>query len=201
MKRRLFLSLSALSALPVSAAEGAVEEKPPLEEWRKTVSSESLKFRAKSVGGELVLSVELLKPPEKEVTEVIDEKGECRSYRYKGKVLPPRFWQGQSLLTRFDLTWDGQAIKIPERFWSDLAGLDIETSTLDNTRVDPTFGWQAKEFLESLRQPRVTLSAEGGTALIEWVRPEECDSRSTLRWIVSKSGTVLRHRNEPPHDC
>ena len=45
-----------------------------------------------------------------------------------------------------------------------------------------------------------SLSAEGGTVLIEWERPEECDSHSTIRWIVSKSGTVLRHRHCPPHE-
>jgi hypothetical protein len=187
--------------LPLSAAEGAAEEKPPLEEWWKTVNSESLKFRAKSVEGELILSVALLKPSEKEVTEVINKNGGGRSYHYQGKALPSRFSQGQSLLTRFDLTWDSKAIEIPERFWSDLVGLDIETSNLDFTHLGPQLQWRAQEFLEGLRQPRVTLSAEGGTALIEWVRPEECDSRSTLRWIVSKSGTVLRHRHEPPHEC
>lgn len=41
--------------------------------------------------------------------------------------------------------------------------------------------------------------ADGGTVLIQWDRPEECDGRSTIRWIVSKSGTVLRHRYEAPH--
>jgi hypothetical protein len=45
-----------------------------------------------------------------------------------------------------------------------------------------------------------SLSAEGGTVLIEWGRDEECDSSSTIRWIVSKSGTMLRHRNCPPHE-
>jgi hypothetical protein len=43
----------------------------------------------------------------------------------------------------------------------------------------------------------VFLSAEGGTALIEWERPEECNSHSTIRWIVSKSGVILRHLTLP----
>ena len=90
---------------------------------------------------------------------------------------------------------------IPERFWSDLAGLDIETSTLDPAQLKSDLQWDAKKFLEALRQPRVMLSAEGGTALIEWVRAEECNGVSTIRWIIGKSGTVLRHRHEPPHEC
>ena len=47
----------------------------------------------------------------------------------------------------------------------------------------------------------LSLSAEVGTVLIEWERPEECDSHSTIRWIISKSGVVLRHRHCPPHEC
>ena len=105
------------------------------------------------------------------------------------------------MLTRFDLTWDGKAMKIPERFWNDLPGFRIETSTLDPEELKPDLQWKALQFLERLRQPRLSLSAEGGTVLIEWDRPEECDSRSTIRWIVSKSGTVLRHRHCPPHEC
>lgn len=200
MKRRSFLSLSALSAIPVSAA-AAAEEKPPAEDWWGTVNSDALKFRAVSEKGELVLQVELFKPAKDEVTEVKDEKGEFRCYRYKGKDLPHSFWPGRALLTRFDLTWDGKAMNVPERFWADLAHLTIETSTLDLKKVEPKSHWNAEAFLERLKQPRLSLSAEGGTALIEWVRPEEGDSHSTIRWIISKSGTVLRHRHEPPHEC
>lgn len=149
----------------------------------------------------LVLQVELIQPADDEITEAKDEKGEFRCYRYKGKDLAYPFHPGSKLLSRFDLTWSGKAMPIPERFWSDLAGLDIETSTLDPAQLKSDLQWDAKKFLEALRQPRVMLSAEGGTALIEWVRPEECDARSTIRWIISKSGTILRHRHEPPHEC
>jgi hypothetical protein len=38
------------------------------------------------------------------------------------------------------------------------------------------------------------------TATIEWERAGECDSSSTIRWIISKSGTVIRHHHWPPHD-
>jgi hypothetical protein len=198
MKRRSFLSLSALSAVPVvaSAADDATEP-----DWYETVNSDALSFKAKSEEGKLVLQVDLVRPPEDEVTETKDEKGEFRCYQYKGKDMPGRFWPGQSMLTRFDLTWDGKAMNIPERFWKDLAGFRIQTSTLVPEKLDPKLQWKAHEFLERLDQPRLSLSAEGGTVLIEWERPEECDSHSTIRWIISKSGVVLRHRHCPPHEC
>lgn len=41
---------------------------------------------------------------------------------------------------------------------------------------------------------RVFLSEDGGTILIEWIRSLEGDLSWTVRWIVSKAGTVLRHR-------
>lgn len=77
------------------------------------------------------------------------------------------------------------AMNLPKRFWNDLSLFPIQNhqSTILNLQSLPS------------------LSAEGGTVLIEWVRPEECDSRSTIRWIVSKSGAVLRHRHCPPHEC
>lgn len=197
MKRRSFLSLSALSAVPVVATA----DDAPEPDWYETVNIENLKHRAVSNDGTITLQVVLFVPPEEEVTQVKDEKGEHRCYRYKGKDMPNRFWPGQSLLTRFDLTWDSKVMNIPERFWNDLAGFRIETSTLAPKKLKPELQWKAGEFLENLRQPRVSLSAEGGTALVEWERPEECDSYSIIRWIISKSGTVLRHRHCPPHEC
>jgi hypothetical protein len=198
MKRRSFLSLSALSAVPVVAV--AADEGPEAA-WWETIDSDALTFKAVSGEGNLVLQVELFRPPEDEVTQVTDEKGEHQHFAYKGKEMPMRFWPGQSLLTRFDLTWDGKAMNVPERFWNDLPGLRIQTTTLDPDKLKPGLLWKLHEFLESLDQPRLSLSAEGGTVLIEWNRPEECDGRSTIRWIVSKSGTVLRHRHCPPHEC
>jgi hypothetical protein len=198
MKRRSFLSLSALSAVPVAARAA---DDAPEPDWYETVTSDALKFKAVSDDGKINLQVELIRPAEHEVTEAKDENGEFRSYQYKGKDQPYPFHPGCTLLTRFDLTWDGKAMKIPDRFWNDLPGLRIETSTLNPETVKPELRWEAEEFLGRLDQPRVSLSAEGGTVLIEWQRPEECDSHSTIRWIVSKSGVVLRHRHQPPHEC
>lgn len=198
MKRRSFLSLSALSAVPVAAA---AQEEDPEAGWYDTLSADALSFKAVAEEGKLVLQVELIRPPDDEVTEAKYGNGDFRCYQYKGKDQPYPFHPGSTLLTRFDLTWDGKAMNIPERFWNDLPGLRIETSTLDPQKLKPDLQWKALQFLDQLEQPRLSLSAEGGTVLIEWIRPEECDSSSTIRWIVSKSGTILRHRHCPPHEC
>lgn len=198
MKRRSFLSISALSAVPV-VAHAADQE--PLEAWWQAVNDDALSFKAVSDDGQLVLQVELIRVPEEEMTEVTDEKGDHLHYLYKGRKMPYPFHPGCTLLTRFDLTWDGKAMKVPERFWNDLPGLRIQSSPLVPENLGPELQWKAEEFLEGLEKPRLSLSAEGGTALIEWVRPEECDSHSTIRWIISKSGVVLRHRHCLPHEC
>lgn len=195
MKRRSFLSLSALSAVPVVAKAAELEP-----DWRKTINFDVLKFRAVGEDGKITLDVELFRPAEDELTKTKDAEVPFR-YAYKGKLLPYPFQPGVNLLKRFDLTWDGKDMNIPERFWNDLACLRIETSKLDPEKVPPELHLKATEFLEDLLQPRLSLSAEGGTVLIEWQRPEECDSLSTIRWIVSKSGVVLRHRDFLPHEC
>jgi hypothetical protein len=198
MKRRSFLSLSALSAVPV-VTQAADEAPEP--DWYETVNLDGMEFRCSDADGSVVFEVELFKPAESDIKEATDSKGEHLHYLYKGKPQPYGFRPGVNLIRRFDLNWDGKAVPIPERFWNDLPDLRIATSTLKPETLKPELRWKAEEFLERLRQPRVSLSAEGGTVLIEWERGEECDSHSTIRWIVSKSGVVLRHRHCPPHEC
>ena len=198
MKRRSFIALSAITAVPITASAA---DNDPEAGWWETVNNEGLKFKAVSETGNLVLEVELIRPSEEEVTEILDEKGDLVSYQSKGKNQPYPFYPGSTLLKRFELSWDGKAMEIPERFWNDLPGLRIQTSPLNPEKLAPDLQWKALEFLEKLEQPRLSLSAEGGTVLIEWKRPEECDSSSMIRWMVGKSGTVLRHRYCPPHEC
>lgn len=199
MKRRSFLSLSGISVVSVSVVRAADEQ--PDAHWHETIRNNVLAFKAVSEEGSLVLQVGLFRVPEAEVSDLHDENGEHRGFRYKGKKMPYPFFPGCTMLNRFDFTWDGKVTPIPERFWDDLPDLRIETSTLDPKSLEPDLQWQAQDFLSKLNQPRLILSADGGTALIEWVRSEECGGRSTIRWIISKSGTVLRHRHCPPHGC
>jgi hypothetical protein len=206
MKRRSFLTMSAFSAaIPVVAH--AADEPAQLEEadWWETINSDALDYTAKvnheDQDIDIKLHVQLIRPDEKEFIEVRDKDDEFVAYHYKDKLTPDYFYPGRTLLTRFDLTWQGKAIPIPERFWNDIGGLWIQTSTVDPSKLEGEAHWKAIEFLESLKCPRLTLSADGGTVLVEWARPEDCDSRSTYRWIISKSGNVLRHRDCPPHHC
>ena len=120
---------------------------------------------------------------------------------YQGKQLPADCWGYKSLITKFDFFWGKQQIEIPRRFWEDLLRFRIETVQIDRSKLSSREQYELSVFETRLMQPRVFLSAEGGTALIEWKRGEECDSHSTTRWIISKSGTVLRHRHDPPHEC
>ena len=123
MKRRSFLSLSVLSAIPVTVSHAQAS---PETSWYQSVS-ELFEYKAVSIEGNLVLRVNLIKPAEDEITVISDKNGDFKCYQYKGKKLPIRFWPGCNLLTRFDFTWDGESIPIPERFWTDLPGFDIES--------------------------------------------------------------------------
>lgn len=206
MNRRSFLAVSSLgAALPVVAFAEEEIEKPEELDWYETVDSDALEFIAKAEVEDqeidIRLHVQLVRPADEEFIEIKDEQGEFVAYHYKGKVAPEYFYPGRTLLTRFDLTWDGKAIPIPERFWNDIGGLMIQTTTVDPAKFKEEKHWEALDFIKGLMRPRLTLSADGGTVLIDWRRPEDCDSRSTYRWIVSKSGTVLRHRDCPPHYC
>ncbi len=98
-------------------------------------------------------------------------------------------------LIQFDLYWDGTKIRIPERFWKDITHLDIQTypeDKLKNLTLD-----NLQHVQEELRHPRISLSKEKGTVLIEWERREDrCDGSSTFRWMITKAGVVLRHHFE-----
>ena len=113
---------------------------------------------------------------------------------------PENRWQDK--ISRFDLVWEGQQIEVGKHFWEDLEGLVIENYSEtelaklpedERTRLE----WNRRD----LFCPRMTLSQDKGTVYVEWQIPQECDGRSTIRWIISKSGTVLRNRETPFHEC
>ena len=111
-------------------------------------------------------------------------------YVLNGKKLPERFWPGCALIKKFDLVWDGKDIDIPPQYWSDLAGLVIEESSLEDKSKEGVPSDELRAFLESLKKSRVYRSADGDTLMFEWDRNEECDSQSTLRWIIDETGTI-----------
>ena len=112
-----------------------------------------------------------------------------------------RTWRGEkvsayshTVIRAFSLEWDGKTIRIPKRFWEDLGGLEIQELKSPRPFGDGTVARSWDQAADWLRRPRVFLSEDGGTILIEWIRSLEGDLSWTVRWIVSKAGTVLRHR-------
>jgi len=141
---------------------------------------------------------------EESVKEVKNAEGETVALRINGRTLKP-YISGipgtNHVLSQFDLTLDGKKVPVAEKEWNDLCGFFIQTSDLDVEKQPKELWWQAREFLAALHQPRVSVSAEDGTVLIEWQRPEECDSHSIVYWTVTPDGQVLRHIKRPPHEC
>jgi len=201
MNRRSFLSFAG-AATPAAAAFTATEvfaTDDSVDLWWPMVSHVD-RFTAVSLEGRLALNVEMAAPGEEEL-ELVSDTSDGMIYALRGRRLLDGFHPGVTVVETFALSWDGQPIPIPARFWNDLAGFRIQVLGVDLETLDLAQRATAERYAARLDQPRIILSADAGTALIEWVRREECDSGSTFRWIVSKSGTVLRHRDRPPHDC
>lgn len=105
-------------------------------------------------------------------------------------------------VTRFDLVWDKQKVEIPGRFWQDIERMPLQLYPGAELRKIPEDKrWKIESAMRNLHRPRLSLSAGKGTVMIEWTRGEECDSSSTFRWIISKTGTVLRHHEMGWHEC
>ena len=193
--KRLFITLALITTAQWIGAQDA----DPSNWWSDVTESQSC--TAKAEEGNAVLRVELDKPDEERVQEIKDAEGVVTGYSIDGKQLPERFWPGCAVIKKFELEWEGKKIEIPERFWTDLAGFRIQNSPLKVDQLPAEKRFEGEQFLTSSDKPRVYTSADGGTSLIEWDRPEECDGRSTIRWIISKAGVVMRHRHTPPHEC
>ena len=82
MHRRSFLSLSALSAVPVVAR--AAEDAP---DWQETITSDVMKFRCSDAEDRVVFVVELFQPAESDIKKLKDENGEFQALTRKRKQL------------------------------------------------------------------------------------------------------------------
>ena len=189
------LTLIVTSGKLLQAAEPAA----PVPDWWSTVEA-ATEFTAVSRDGSLKLKVKLAKI---EVTERTAKSpvGEEVHFFHNGVQLPSDFWPGRAALVQFELIWNGRRVPIADRFWRDLYGFRIQTTSLKASEIADAAKYEFEIFSSQLDQPRVILSADGGTALIEWQRPEECDSHTTYRWLITKDGRVLRHCDRPPHEC
>jgi len=119
-----------------------------------------------------------------------------------GDPADPAAWWTMRNLLKFELFWDQQPVIIPGRFWTDLSKMKIQVyPESEQRKVTEDKQWKLQKELEFLRQPRLSLSAGKGTVLIEWGRGEECDGHSTFRWMITRTGAVLRHHDLPWHEC
>ncbi|MGF1656795.1 MAG: hypothetical protein ACFCU3_07445 [Verrucomicrobiales bacterium] len=185
-------------ALVLAFQQGRAQDDGPAMWWNEVTEPLSCVVRAEE--GDATLRVGLTLPTEDQLQEVKDANGYVAGYSLNGKALPERFWPGCTLLTSFELEWEGRKIDVPERYWTDLAGFRIQESALKVDELSDSMRYDGELFLAGLEKPRLYISADKGTLLIEWIRPEEGDGRSTIRWIISKSGSVMRHRHTPPRE-
>ena len=89
------------------------------------------------------------------------------------KVPYELLWRKPTMITSLSLKIDDKKITIPERFWNDLIGLDLNEVVINKKPTTPQERINLANFTEYLWNPTVSRSRDGGTALITWIRPEE----------------------------
>ncbi len=212
MKRRSFLALASIA--PIGLAHSAEEEKLSTRQqkietardmwYEKTVRVKSGVFT--SMDGSLRLEVALIdeeKDPVEEKT-VQTEDGEMTIYSFKGEELPRWVRPEQGVIKSFRFFWNDKEIPIQKRFWNDFGGCSIDKFPDELKHVDDDLQFEFDDFFENLNGPKVILSADGGTALIQWNIQDTkgcCGSYSDVRWMISKKGYIMRHRHDLPSMC
>lgn len=158
-----------------------------------------------SCEGLLQLEVALIDERDKVTEEVIQTPdGEETRHTFEGERLPRWLHPGDGIIKRFRFLWDGREIPVAKRFWNDFGGCRIIRCNVDRKTIAPEFGEDFEDYQNDLEAPKVILSADGGTALIEWGIIDTdacCGHRATMRWMISRSGHVMRHRHTTPNPC
>jgi len=208
MNRRAFITALA-SAAPVGLIR-ADQAEDPLDQLRASWESSTV-FKSSgtflSEEKNLRLEVALIDDNDKVTEEIVkspEDEGDESVFTFQGTKLPRWLRPSDGLIKSFKFFWDEKEIPLEKRFWNDFGGCSIEESTLTKDQIPEAQQYSFANFLESLDVPKLILSADGGTALIEWrIRDTDacCGHRATVRWIISKSGTVLRHRHTTPSGC
>ena len=211
MKRRSFFALASIA--PIGLVHSAEKDDIIAREkkieaargtwYEKVVEEKSGVFTSED--GSLRLEVALIdeNDPIQERT-VRHEDMEMTIYSYKGEDLPAWVRPQHGVIKSFRFFWDNKEIPIPKRFWNDFGGCAIQTVPEKLRKVEEDLEYEFGTFLENLNGPKVILSADGGTALIQWNIQDTkgcCGSRSDMRWIISKKGYIMRHRHDLPSMC
>lgn len=210
MKRRSFLTLATSAPIGLGAfASAHVPEKLETKQDEARVKwqeHEEIAYSGTFETGEGLLRLEVALIAENDVTEKIIQTpdGEETRYTFEGELLPRWLGPANGIIKRFRFFWDGREIPVAKRFWNDFGGCHITRCTVDRQTIPPDLGYVFEEYLGNLDGPKVILSADGGTALIEWSIIDTdacCGHRATMRWMISKSGHVMRHRHTTPSVC
>lgn len=158
-----------------------------------------------SYEGLLRLEVALIDENDKVTEETIrTPDGEETRHTFEGERLPRWLRPGDGIIKRFHFFWDGREIPVAKRFWNDFGGCRIKRCAVDRKTIAPDMSENFEIYHNDLEAPKVMLSADGGTALIEWAIIDTdacCGHRATMRWMISKSGHVMRHRHTTPNPC
>ncbi len=211
MKRRSFLTIA--SATPIGLGVSSYAHVP--EEWETKRDEARAQWQEheeasyagtfESCEGLLRLEVALIDENDKLTEETIQTpEGEETRYSFEGEHLQRWLYPMAGIIKRFRFFWDGKEISVAKRFWNDFGGCRINRCTLDRQSIASDLCEVFKVYQNDLDAPKVILSADGGTALIEWVIIDTdacCGHRATMRWIISRSGHVMRHRHTTPNPC
>lgn len=157
-----------------------------------------------SAEGRLRLEVSLIR--EEETTSETYKEGDSEFVRYSfgDRRLPDNLHPSDGVLKTFRFFWDGKEIQVPDRFWKDVGGFRLEKCSFAGEKLTPEETLQVEEWTANLLCPQVILSADGGTAMVEWPIIDThacCGHQATLRWLISRGGHVMRHRHTMPNPC
>jgi hypothetical protein len=211
MKRRSFLTITSAAPIGLGVPASAQEvDKPETKEantrgqWQeheKTIYSGTFE----SSEGLLRLEVALIDENDEVTQEAIQtSNGEATRYTFKGKPLPRWLPPTVGIIKSFRFVWEGREIPVAERFWNDFGGCRLTRCTVDRNTIPPGLLPAFDRYQNNPDVPELILSADGGTALIEWRIIDTdacCGHPATMRWMISKSGHVMRHRHTTPNRC
>lgn len=211
MKRRNFLTITSAASMGfgTTASANEADERATIgdkalaqwQEHEEAVHSGTFK----SSEGLLRLEVALIDENDDVKEETIQTPdGEEIRYTFRGEHLPRWLHPHNGIIKCFHFFWDGREIPVAKRFWNDFGGCHITHCAVDQKTIAPDLSEDFKNYLNDLDAPKVILSADGGTALIEWRIIDTgacCGHRATMRWLISKSGHVMRHRHTTPSAC
>ena len=211
MKRRSFLTIASSAPLGLCASASAYETEEPvatleraLAQWQEHESAEHCgNFESRE--GRLRLEVALIDDSDKTTEEIVQTAdGEETRYTFEGERLPRWLLPSDGIIKRFRFFWDSKEIPIPKRFWNDFGGCRIHRCSIDRQSIPRDLEEDFDLYHKNLSAPEVILSADGGTALIEWKIIDTsacCGHRATMRWMISKNGHIMRHRHTTPNPC